>query len=146
MNQFEELQNSYKQLELKYKQLVDHEEHSKNDQISLVSSLNENEQLKQKNAALENELLTLKSIQSHHQDLQINIERLQTEIQLSVSPCKEKNTVTAVFSFLLSQIKERETASMLNTQLRNEITNLTNTNERVRIDNNHLSLEIILIE
>jgi hypothetical protein len=47
--------------------------------------MHENEQLKQKTDALENELLAIKSIQSHHQDLQINIERLQTEIQLSVS-------------------------------------------------------------
>ena len=86
MQQFEELQNSYKQLELKYKQLIEHDEHSKNEQISLASALHENEQLKKKNDALENELLTSKSIQSHHQELQINIDRLQTEIQQSVSP------------------------------------------------------------
>jgi hypothetical protein len=60
--------------------------------------MHENEQLKQKTDALENELLAIKSIQSHHQDLQINIERLQTEIQLSVSLLFSKKKKGILFS------------------------------------------------
>lgn len=43
-----------------------------------------NEEFKQKVQTLETDLLTLKSTQSHRQDLQINIERLQSEIDLNV--------------------------------------------------------------
>jgi hypothetical protein len=63
--------------------------------------MHENEQLKQKADALENELLAIKSIQSHHQDLQINIERLQTEIQLSVSPLFSKKKKKGILFFLM---------------------------------------------
>jgi hypothetical protein len=95
---FEELQNAYKQLETKYSQLLDREEQSKKEQISRVDSLHENEELKQKIDVLKNELLAMKSIQSHHQDLQINIERLKTEIQLSVSPLSKKQKKGILFS------------------------------------------------
>lgn len=42
------------------------------------------DELKEKNDFLENEILTMKSSQAHHQDLKINIERLEDEIQLNV--------------------------------------------------------------
>jgi hypothetical protein len=94
---FEELQNAYKQLETKYSQLLNREEQSKKEQISLVDSLHENEELKQKIDFLENELLAMKSTQSHHQDSQINIERLKTEIQLSVSSFSKKEKGNSFF-------------------------------------------------
>ena len=57
-----------------------------NDEHSLKSKQFEREidELKEKNEFLENEILTMKSSQAHHQDLQTNIERLQAEIHLSV--------------------------------------------------------------
>lgn len=131
MQHFDEQQQAYKQLESKYKELLDNEEHNKKEKLSSNLILQENEQLKQKNLLLESEILTTKSTQSHHQDLQINIERLQQELQLGVSfvfLSFSKHIKTCV---VVLQIKERETTSMLNTQLRNDITNITNTNERV---------------
>ncbi|CAF3842843.1 unnamed protein product [Adineta steineri] len=99
-----DLQESYKHLELKYKQLLDIEERYKKEKLSYESTLQENEKLKEKIHSLENDQLTKKSPQNNHQDL-------EKELQLS--------------------IKERETVSTLNTQLHTDVTNLTNTNERL---------------
>ena len=74
MKHFDELQETSKQLEFKYNQLIENEE--------LIKK--ENDELREKNEFLENEILTIKSSQSHHQDLQINIEKLQSEIERSV--------------------------------------------------------------
>ncbi len=75
---------------MKYKQLLDIEERYNKQKSSYDSCLHENEQLKQKIDSLANELLTMKSTQSHHQDFQINFERLQAEVQLGVSPYLQK--------------------------------------------------------
>ncbi|CAF3854382.1 unnamed protein product [Rotaria sp. Silwood2] len=63
---------------------------------------------------LENDLLTMHAVEDRCQDLQTTVERLESEVQLS--------------------IKELESASMLNTQMRAEISNATNTNERLTQD------------
>ncbi|CAF3862642.1 unnamed protein product [Rotaria magnacalcarata] len=60
---------------------------------------------------LENDLLTMHAVEDRCQDLQTTVERLESEVQLS--------------------IKELESASMLNTQMRAEISNATNINERL---------------
>lgn len=85
MQHYDELQKAYKQLEAKYNQLLDNEEHYRNEKLSSDLIKHENEQLKQKIHLLESELLTTKSTQSHHQDLKINIDRLQNELELGVS-------------------------------------------------------------
>jgi len=71
---------------MKYKQLLDIEERYKKQKSSYDSCLHENEQLKQKIDSLEQDLLSIKSTQNRHQDSQMTIDRLQAELQLSVSP------------------------------------------------------------
>ncbi|CAF3667502.1 unnamed protein product [Rotaria sordida] len=131
--QYDELQQAYKQLEIKYNQLSDIEKVYRKEKLLCDSYCYENEQLKEKLLYIENEinhkysneynkqkqkidlleddLLTLKSTQNYQQDLQMKIEHLQKDLQLSIKEC--------------------ETTSALNTQLRNEITNATHTNERL---------------
>ncbi|CAF3770154.1 unnamed protein product [Rotaria sordida] len=131
--QYDELQQAYKQLEIKYNQLSDIEKVYRKEKLLCDSYCHENEQLKEKLLYIENEinhkysneynkqkqkidlleddLLTLKSTQNYQQDLQMKIEHLQKDLQLSIKEC--------------------ETTSALNTQLRNEITNATHTNERL---------------
>ncbi|UJR37905.1 hypothetical protein I4U23_030593 [Adineta vaga] len=81
---------------------------------------------------LENDLLTMQAVEDRCQDLQTTVERLQTEIQLS----QKKSDDHAMALINLNKenarlIKELESASMLNTQMRTEIINATNTNERL---------------
>ncbi|CAF1181555.1 unnamed protein product [Rotaria sordida] len=131
--QYDELQQAYKQLEIKYNQLSDIEKVYRKEKLLCDSYCHENEQLKEKLLYIQNEinhkysneynkqkqkidlleddLLTLKSTQNYQQDLQMKIEHLQKDLQLSIKEC--------------------ETTSALNTQLRNEITNATHTNERL---------------
>ncbi|CAF3428521.1 unnamed protein product [Rotaria socialis] len=131
--QYDKLQQAYKDLETKYNQLLPIEEPHKKEKLFYDSCLLENKQLKekllkieneshhkdldeqnkqkQKIDALENELLTLKSTQNHQQDVQIKMDHLQKELEL--------------------RINEFETISTLNTKLSNELKNSTNTNERL---------------
>lgn len=78
--------------------MKDHQEN-----VLLESTRRENEELKQKLQAIETELLTLKSTQSHRQDLQVNIERLQTEIDHGV----RRNIFTLVNMTFLSSSRSK---------------------------------------
>ncbi|CAF2154725.1 unnamed protein product [Rotaria magnacalcarata] len=131
--QYDKLQQAYKDLETKYTQLLPIEEPHKQEKLSYDSCLLENKQLKekllniengshhkdldeqnkqkQKIDSLENELLALKSTQNHQQDVQIKMNDLQKELEL--------------------RIKEFETISTLSAKLSNELKNSTNTNERL---------------
>ena len=80
LQKYDELREAYKQLETKYNQLLELEERYKKDQTPQKEKIN----------SLENELLIAKSTQNHHQDLQATLERLQTELQLSVIFFKKK--------------------------------------------------------
>lgn len=100
----------------------------KNDEKPPLPSREENEEFKQKIQLLESDLLTLRSTRSHREDLQINIERLQAEIDHNV---REKFFSLSNHPDLFFQIKEREMTSIVTTQLRHDISQLTSTNERV---------------
>ncbi|CAF0754435.1 unnamed protein product [Adineta steineri] len=81
---------------------------------------------------LENDLLTMQAVQDRCQDLQTTVERLQAEIQLSQKKSDDHGMALANLNKENSRlIKELESASMLNTQMRTEISNATNTNERL---------------
>ncbi|CAF1545622.1 unnamed protein product [Adineta ricciae] len=97
-----ELQEAYRNLEMKYNQLLDIEERYKKEKLAGENYAQENERLKEKIRSLENHL-------SSHK-LEGN-QRLETELQLS--------------------IKERETMAMSNAQLHADLNNATNTNERL---------------
>ncbi|CAF0757215.1 unnamed protein product [Rotaria sordida] len=84
---------------------------------------------------LENDLLTMNAVEDRCQDLQTTVERLESEVQYSQKKLDDHAmALTNLNKENARLIKELESASMLNTQMRAEISNATNTNERLTQD------------
>ncbi|CAF2720501.1 unnamed protein product [Rotaria sp. Silwood2] len=135
--QYDELQQAYKQLEIKYNQLIEIEKVYKQQKLSYDSCLHENEQLKenllhieneinrkhideynkqkQKIDLLENDLLKLKSTQNYQQDLHMKMEHFQKELQHSLT--EECETFRRA---LMAKSEEFDLKQRENEQLKNK--------------------------
>ncbi|CAF4652800.1 unnamed protein product [Rotaria sp. Silwood1] len=153
LQQYDELQQAYKQLEIKYNRLLEIEKVYKQNKSSYDSCLHENEQLKEKLLhiedemnrkyleeynkqkekidLLENDLVTLKSTQNYQQDLQVKIEHLQKELQLSlIEECEtlRRALVAKSDEFDLKQ-RENEQLKAKNVDLESIIKSLQDAND-----------------